>query len=315
VGENKPEDEVRKSKSRIKPEDVPKKPLFAVGDLVDGQVTTSSGATRWYPGRVTAVTGTPGKHSYTIAYHDGDVGENKPEADVRKTKSRIRPEDIPKKPLFAVGDLVDGQVTTSSGATRWYPGRVTAVNTVAGKHTYTIAYHDGDMGENKPEGEVRKTKSRIRPEDVPKREVRSKDVGATPAAGRGDDDVSLSLSADSGASPTASPFALVSVTKKLDLGGGGGGSGGGESGSGSGAKRPSSAGSDDSAGTDDSDDGIFCIPSVYGVARYEKKNDLFKMKLNNINITSAANEPGGGSLSGMLLRESVDAPMGDVMAA
>lgn len=53
---------------------------------------------------------------------------------------------------FEVGDLIDGLVKLPNGTSRWFPGKIAAVNA---DETYDVSYLDGDFQKNKPESDVR----------------------------------------------------------------------------------------------------------------------------------------------------------------
>lgn len=59
------------------------------------------------------------------------------------------------KPKFSVNDLVDGYCSTQNGSYRWFPGTVKGVNA---DRTYTIVYKDGDENKDKKESELRLSK-------------------------------------------------------------------------------------------------------------------------------------------------------------
>jgi hypothetical protein len=56
---------------------------------------------------------------------------------------------------FELDDLVDGLVTLANGTSRWYPGKIVAVNL---DDTYDIKYSDGDYNSGKHIDEIRFTK-------------------------------------------------------------------------------------------------------------------------------------------------------------
>ena len=59
------------------------------------------------------------------------------------------------KPKFSIGDLVDGHCSTQNGSYRWFPGTVKSINS---DKTYVILYKDGDEHKNKKESELRLSK-------------------------------------------------------------------------------------------------------------------------------------------------------------
>ena len=58
--------------------------------------------------------------------------------------------------VHMIDDAVDGNFKLSNGTSRWYPGRITAVN---GDGTYALTYLDGDVHLNKDASEIRQTKN------------------------------------------------------------------------------------------------------------------------------------------------------------
>lgn len=58
--------------------------------------------------------------------------------------------------VHMIDDAVDGNFKLSNGTSRWYPGRITAVN---GDGTYALTYLDGDVHLNKEASEIRQTKN------------------------------------------------------------------------------------------------------------------------------------------------------------
>jgi hypothetical protein len=60
------------------------------------------------------------------------------------------------KPKFAVGDLVDGYCSTQNGSYRWFPGTIKSMNN--NDRTYTVLYKDGDEHKDKKESELRPSK-------------------------------------------------------------------------------------------------------------------------------------------------------------
>ena len=62
----------------------------------------------------------------------------------------------PAIPLYILDETVDGQYKLANGTTRWYPGRIIAVNP---NGSYDIRYLDGDIHLNKDNSEIRMTKN------------------------------------------------------------------------------------------------------------------------------------------------------------
>ena len=66
--------------------------------------------------------------------------------------SHIRHQDM----TFILDDVVDGLWVLANGTQRWYPGRISCVNT---NGTYSVKYLDGDVHENKTCAEIRHSKN------------------------------------------------------------------------------------------------------------------------------------------------------------
>ena len=67
--------------------------------------------------------------------------------------SNIRAQD---HTIYLLDDVVDGLWVLSNGTQRWYPGRITAVNS---NGTYSVKYLDGDVHEEKKITEIRHSKN------------------------------------------------------------------------------------------------------------------------------------------------------------
>ena len=107
---------------------------FKVGAQVEARFM---GHRRWYPGRISGVNP---DGTYQINYHDSDQETHVPQAYIRARRglSAALPLEL------VVGDEVDARYR---GKAKWYPGRVSSVNTDG---TFDIQYHDGDFEANVP---------------------------------------------------------------------------------------------------------------------------------------------------------------------
>ena len=152
---------------------------YAVGTSVYGLFTTSTGTQRWYPGKITAVNA---GGTYDVLYNDGDSEKGKPSNTLRRSRSSsdgatARPSNetatrlsdtahattVPHigsasavQSVYQVGDTVDGLFTVTNGTQRWYPGKITAVNTGG---TYDVLYNDGDSEKGKPMSALRRSRT------------------------------------------------------------------------------------------------------------------------------------------------------------
>eukprot|EP00981_Chlorochromonas_danica_P005812 scaffold1192_cov179-Ochromonas_danica.AAC.7 len=64
------------------------------------------------------------------------------------------------KPVYQIGDLVDGLFSLENGSKRWYPGRVTGINEDL---TFAILFDDGDIIPKQRACDLRPTKRRLPP--------------------------------------------------------------------------------------------------------------------------------------------------------
>lgn len=62
----------------------------------------------------------------------------------------------PLSPSYMMEEAVDGHYKLGNGTMRWYPGRITGINSDG---TYTLTYLDGDVHPNKEPSEIRQTKN------------------------------------------------------------------------------------------------------------------------------------------------------------
>lgn len=72
----------------------------------------------------------------------------------------VRPVEI--KPIYSVGDKVDGQCLLPNGSRRWYPAEITQViaPTESRLFTYKLRYSDGEERDDQSEADIRVPKKR-----------------------------------------------------------------------------------------------------------------------------------------------------------
>ena len=101
------------------------------------------------PGGIAEVVQTP---SAASVLRDIQASYLKPTLSLALPLWEIKPLQV----LYVIDDAVDGQCRLANGTLRWYPGRVTAVNT---NGTYSVQYLDGDIHTNKESNEIRLSKN------------------------------------------------------------------------------------------------------------------------------------------------------------
>ena len=101
------------------------------------------------PGGIAEVVQTP---SAAAVLRDIQASYLKPTLSLALPLWQIKPLAV----LYVIDDAVDGQCKLANGTLRWYPGRVTAVNT---NGTYSVQYLDGDIHTNKESHELRLSKN------------------------------------------------------------------------------------------------------------------------------------------------------------
>jgi hypothetical protein len=315
---------------------------FSVGDTVDGHCEVSSGAKRWFPGKISAVNldGT-----FAIDYMDGDKDQAVKVEDIRT--SNIRKDHMKaveaaykSKPVdeahvnavssFAVGDSVDGQCEVSSGAKRWFPGTISSVNADG---TFGIDYADGDKDAAKNASMIRKSRttssalqaaasvkaekatltqqggSESSPEKASKSQAKTESPrgSSTSKSGSGIRALPLGrLSSVSGTNPYHNPLPLIADADGDTTST----SQPGKSKENSEIMPKDPKETYDVSADDDSDDDDICftIPSMFAEDRSKKQDDAMPahLKIGNVEFASVAEFAGapGGSLSAGLMFEA-----------
>eukprot|EP01039_Chlorochromonas_danica_P005656 gene5655-6238_t len=192
------------------------------------------------------------------------------------------------KPVYQIGDLVDGLFSLENGSKRWYPGRVTGINEDL---TFAILFDDGDIIPKQRACDLRPTKRRLPP--LAKSRQKQQEVVEQEEEGLTSPAKPLTLPPPSSCS---SPSLTKTNKENLSL------------------KNIPQVEADEDAEEDDvisedSEDRIFEIPSIFdGYHRplvKPPRQDVPRMQLASLPLfASLPQSSSTPSLSGALLRES-----------